>query len=131
MDLDRETRMNRVSWTGMLVGPLMLALVSPVLAHHSHAMFDHSKDVTLTGTVTKFEFVNPHASLYVDAKNEKGETVNYWFEMSNVPNMVTRGIGKATFKFGDEVTVKFHPLKDGRPGGNYVSVTTAQGKFFE
>ena len=123
--------MNSLNWTGMLAAALGLGIASPVLAHHSHAMFDHTKDMTLKGTVTKFEFVNPHASLYVDAKNDKGETVNYWFEMSNVPNMVTRGIGKTTFKFGDEVMVKFHPLKDGRAGGNYISVTTAQGKFFE
>ena len=123
--------MTTLKWTTMLAGVLALGIVSPVLAHHSHAMFDHTKDVTITGTVTSFEFVNPHASLYVDIKSDKGETVNYWFEMSNVPNMVTRGIGKSTFKYGDSVTVKFHPLKDGRPGGNYVNVTTAQGKFFE
>ena len=123
--------MKVVKWAEMLSCALTLGLASPALAHHSHAMFDHTKDMTITGTVTTFEFVNPHASLYVDIKNDKGETVNYWFEMSNVPNMITRGIGKTTFKYGDTVTVKFHPLKDGRPGGNYVSVTTAQGKFFE
>jgi hypothetical protein len=119
------------SLTGILAGALTLGIASPVLAHHSHAMFDHTKDVVLTGTVTAFEFVNPHASLYIDAKNEKGEMVNYWFEMSNVPNMVTRGIGKTTFKYGETVTVKFHPLKDGRPGGNYVSITMPDGKFYD
>jgi len=123
--------MTSLTWTATLAGALALGLASPVLAHHSHAMFDHTKEVTITGTVTTFEFVNPHASLYVDTKNDKGETVNYWFEMSNVPQMVTRGIGKITFKYGDTITVKFHPLKDGRPGGNYISVTTAQGKFFD
>ena len=123
--------MKTLKWAGMLTGALALGTVSPVLAHHSHAMFDHTKDVTLTGTVTVFEFVNPHASLYLDVKNDKGETVNYWFEMSNVPNMISRGIGKTTLKYGDAVTVKFHPLKDGRPGGNYVSITTAQGKFYD
>ena len=123
--------MKTLKWAGMLTGALALGIVSPVLAHHSHAMFDHTKDITLSGTVTVFEFVNPHASLYVDVKNDKGETVNYWFEMSNVPNMIHRGIGKTTLKYGDTVTVKFHPLKDGRPGGNYVSLTTAQGKFYE
>ena len=123
--------MKTLKWAGVLAGALALGIASPVLAHHSHAMFDHTKDVTLTGKVTVFEFVNPHASLYVDVKNDKGETVNYWFEMSNVPNMITRGIGKTTLKYGDTVTVKFHPLKDGRPGGNYVSITTDQGKFYE
>ena len=123
--------MKTLKWAGIMAGALALGIVSPVLAHHSHAMFDHTKDVTLTGKVTVFEFVNPHASLYVDVKNDKGETVNYWFEMSNVPNMIIRGIGKITLKYGDTVTVKFHPLKDGRPGGNYVSITTDQGKFYE
>ena len=123
--------MKTLKWVGVLAGALALGIASPVLAHHSHAMFDHTKDVTLTGKVTVFEFVNPHASLYVDVKNDKGEMVNYWFEMSNVPNMIHRGIGKTTLKYGDTVTVKFHPLKDGRPGGNYVSVTTDQGKFYE
>ena len=123
--------MKTLKWVGVLAGALALGIASPVLAHHSHAMFDHTKDVTLTGKVTVFEFVNPHASLYVDVKNDKGETVNYWFEMSNVPNMIHRGIGKTTLKYGDTVTVKFHPLKDGRPGGNYVSITTDQGKFYE
>jgi hypothetical protein len=121
--------MRSLKWT--LAGALAVGLASPVWAHHSHAMFDHTQEVTITGTVTTWEFVNPHASLYVDTKNDKGETVNYWFEMSNVPQMVTRGIGKVTFKYGDTITVKFHPLKDGRPGGNYISVTTAQGKFFD
>src|SRR4051794_18545530 len=98
-------RMKTLQWA-TATGVMALFIASPVLAHHSHAMFDHTKDVTLTGKVTAFEFVNPHASLYIDAKNDKGETVNYWFEMSNVPNMVTRGIGKATFKYGETVTVK-------------------------
>lgn len=123
--------MKSLTRTATLASALALGIASPVLAHHSHAMFDHTKEVTITGTVTTFEFVNPHASLYVDTKNDKGETVNYWFEMSNVPQMVTRGIGKVTFKYGDTITVKFHPLKDGRPGGNYISVTTGQGKFFD
>ena len=125
------TVMNNLKFSAVLAIAMALAVSAPAWSHHSHAMFDHTKDVTLTGKVTVFEFVNPHASLYVDVKNDKGETVNYWFEMSNVPNMITRGIGKTTLKYGDTVTVKFHPLKDGRPGGNYVSITTGQGKFYD
>jgi hypothetical protein len=60
-----------------------------------------------------------------------GETVNYWVEMSNLTNMVTRGIGRTTFKPGDRVTVNLHPLKDGRPGGSYVTITAADGKVYE
>jgi hypothetical protein len=69
--------------------------------------------------------------LYIDATNEKGEKLNYWVEMSNLPNMIRRGIGQSTFKPGDKVTVHLHPLKDGRPGGSYVTITDAAGKTYE
>jgi len=65
----------------------------------------------------------------VDSRS--GEVVNYSIEMSNVTNMITRGFGQATFKPGDKVTAKVHPLKDGRPGGNYVSIVAADGKNYD
>ncbi len=123
--------MKTLHWMALLSSALILGAATPAFSHHSHAMFDHTKDVTLTGTVTAYEFVNPHSSLYIDVVDSTGKKVNYWFEMSNVPNMITRGIGKTTFKYGDKVTVKFHPLRDGRPGGNYVNLTTAEGKLYE
>lgn len=116
---------------GFLAVLLALGVVSPAWSHHSHAMFDHEQEVTVTGTVTEFVFRNPHVFLYVDVKNPTGEAVNYWVEMSNIPNMIRRGITPATFKPGDTVTIKVHPLKDGRPGGNYVTVTAADGKTYE
>ena len=94
-------------------------------------MFDHAKDVTVTGTVTEFAFRNPHVLLYLDIKNEKGEAVKYEIEMSNISNTVRRGIRPATFKPGDVVTAKVHPLKDGRAGGNYVTIVAADGKTYE
>ena len=56
-------------------------------------------------------FRNPHVFLYVDVEEENGETVNYWIEMSNLPNMIRRGIGINTFKPGDVITVNMHPLR--------------------
>jgi hypothetical protein len=123
--------MNNLKWTGVLVGALALGVVSPALSHHSHAMFDHAKEVTVTGTVTEFVFRNPHVFLYVDSKNENGEVVHYWIEMSNIPNMIRRGIGQTTFKAGDTVTVNLYPLKDGRPGGSYVTIIAADGKTYQ
>ncbi|MBI3047690.1 MAG: hypothetical protein HYY76_05205 [Acidobacteria bacterium] len=117
--------------TGLLAVVLALGAASPVLSHHSHAMFDHTNEVTVTGTVTEFVFRNPHVFLYLDVKNPNGEVINYSVEMSNIPNMIRRGITPATFKPGDTVTVKVHPLKDGRRGGNYVTVTAADGKTYE
>jgi hypothetical protein len=123
--------MKNLLWTGLLAGALSLGIVLPALAHHSHAMFDHTKQVSVTGTVTEFGFRNPHVFLYVDVKSENGETVNYWVEMSNLTNMIRRGIGKATFKTGDKVTVNVHPLSDGRPGGSYITIVAADGKTYE
>jgi len=121
----------RLKRTGVLAAALALAAVWPAWAHHSHAMFDHAKEVTVTGKVTEFVFRNPHVFLYVEVKTENGEVQNYWVEMSNIPNMIKRGIVQSTFKPGDVVTVKLNPLKDGRPGGNYLTITAADGKTYE
>lgn len=117
--------------SALLAGALALGAASPALSHHSHAMFDHSKEITVTGTVTEFVFRNPHVFLYVDVKSDNGEVLHYWVEMSNIPNMIRRGISQQTFKPGDKVTVNLYALKDGRPGGSYVTITTADGKTFQ
>ena len=122
--------MNALKLSGLIVGAAAIGFVAPVWAHHSHAMFDHTKEQSVSGTVTNFDFRNPHVGLYLDVENA-GKKVNYWVEMSNVQNMIRRGIGAGTFKPGDRVTVKLHPLKDGRPGGNYITVVAADGKQYE
>jgi uncharacterized cupredoxin-like copper-binding protein len=116
---------------GVLMAVLALGAVAPAWSHHSHAMFDHAKEMNVTGKVTEFVFRNPHVFLYIDVKSDSGEVQNYWVEMSNIPNMIKRGIVQSTFKPGDVVTVKLNPLKDGRPGGNYLTITAADGKTYE
>jgi hypothetical protein len=105
--------------------------VTGLSAHHSHAMFDTSREVTITGTVSNFVYRNPHVFLYVDVKGDNGQVQEWAVEMSNISNMERRGIFRSTFKSGDTVTVKINPLRDGRPGGNYTSVTTAEGKTLD
>jgi uncharacterized protein DUF6152 len=123
------TTVKQVAFTGLLTAALALTS-SPAWSHHSHAMFDHDKEVTITGTVSQWIFRNPHVFLYVDAKAESGETVTYTVEMSNITNMLKVGFSATTFKAGDKVTVTMHPLIDGRPGGNYIVATAADGKQF-
>ena len=123
--------MNKLKWMVLLAAAVALGMVSPALSHHSHAMFDHATQVSINGTVTDFVLRNPHTFLYVDVKSENGEKVNYWIEMSNLTNMISRGIGRTTFKPGDKVTVNMHPLKDGRPGGSYITVVAADGKIYD
>jgi Family of unknown function (DUF6152) len=123
--------MTRLRWTAGLACAMALVVVPPALSHHSHAMFDHARQVSVSGIVTEFLFRNPHVFLYIDVKGENGETVNYWIELSNLTNMITRGIGRSTFKPGDKVTARLHPLKDGRPGGSYVTIVAADGKTYD
>ena len=123
--------MKHLTLVSCLAAGIALGAVAPVVAHHSHTMFDHTKEVTVAGTVTEFVFRNPHVFLYIDVKSDTGETVNYSVEMSNIPNMIRRGIVQSTFKPGDKVTVNLHPLKDGRPGGNYVTIVAADGKTYQ
>jgi len=94
-------------------------------------MFDTSREVAVSGAVTSVVYRNPHVFLYVDVKGENGEVRNWAVEMSNISNMERRGIYASTIKIGDIVTVKVNPLKDGRAGGNYTSITTADGKTLE
>ena len=124
------TAAKRVGLTGVLAAAMALGVSSAAWSHHSHAMFDHDKVVTITGTVSEWVFRNPHVFLYVDVKSESGDTVKYSVEMSNITNMIKVGFATTTFKAGDVVTVELHPLIDGRPGGNYIVATSADGKKF-
>ena len=122
------TRLKQLAFTGVLAATLALTSASPAWSHHSHAMFDHDKEVTITGTVSQYIFRNPHVFLYMDVKNDAGETITYTVEFSNLTNMLKMGFAATTFKAGDKVTVTMHPLNDGRPGGNYIVATTEDGK---
>ena len=116
---------------GFVLALVSMVGIGPAGAHHSHAMFDTSREVTITGTVTAFSYRNPHVFLHVDVKDERGAVVSWAVEMSNISNMQNRGIHRSTFNVGDVVTVKINPLKDGRAGGNYTSVIAADGKTSE
>jgi uncharacterized protein DUF6152 len=122
--------MTKALAVALMGAAISIAIASPAWSHHSHAMYDHNNSRTVTGTVKEFVFRNPHVFLYLDVKNERGEMVTYWIEMSNIQIMLKQGVNQSTFKFGDALTVKMHPLKDGRLGGNYDSLTTADGRRF-
>jgi hypothetical protein len=99
------THRNRMTW--MLAAVLALCgIVSvPLLAHHGQAAFDTTKNVTVTGAVTEFEFLNPHVQIYMDVKNEKGE-VEKWQGELTAPNKLARaGWTKRTLKPGDTITI--------------------------
>jgi len=103
------------------------AMATPALAHHSFAMFDNTRSVTLHGKVTDYQWTNPHAYLSMDADDGKGGTRHYVMEMTS-PNMLHRGgWSSRTVKAGDVVTAVMSPLRDGQPGGLLLELTLPNG----
>jgi hypothetical protein len=103
-------------------------LASPALAHHSFVQFDNSRSVTLVGTVTSFQWTNPHGYLEIDTDNGSGGAKHYTFELTS-PNMMSRGGWTSrTIKPGDMVTAIMAPLRDGKPGGLLLEVILPGGK---
>lgn len=110
------------------IGPLVA--VAPLLAHHSfEAEYDRNKTVQVTGTVTRLDWMNPHARFYVDVKDESGKITNWNFELGS-PNVLKRqGWARDTLKQGDVVTVDGYLAKDGAKAfANARRVVLANGK---
>lgn len=115
--------------TPLALLPLAAVLMAaPTLAHHSFAMFDNTRSVTLHGKVTAYQWTNPHSYLEVDAEDGKGGTKHYTMEMTS-PNMLHRGgWSSRTVKAGDVVTAVMSPLRDGQAGGLLLELTLPSGK---
>ena len=99
-----------------------------ISAHHSFAMFDMSKTVTLSGTIRKFDWTNPHTWLWLDVKNDKGDLETWGFEGMSPNYLGRRGWSKDTLQVGSTVSVMAYPLKGDLKGGSYLSVTLPNGK---
>jgi hypothetical protein len=108
----------------------LLTLSVPVFAHHGTAVLDTNKTLTMKGTVTEWDWSNPHCLLQFDIKNEDGKIVHWIAETQNPAEMVSLGWGKASFKPGDEVTVALMPVKNGHPYGRIKQVMLPDGKTF-
>ena len=107
---------------------LLLASV-PVMAHHSFAAeFDSAKPIKLTGSVTKIEWMNPHAYFYIDVKDEKGTVTNWGLEMGSPNGLMRQGWTRNSMKIGDMVTGEGSAAKDGSNIGNARSVTLSGGQ---
>jgi hypothetical protein len=100
-----------------------------MLAHHSFAAeYDSNAPVKITGTVTKMEWMNPHARFYVNVKDSNGKMVNWNFELGAIPVLLKQGWTKNSLKEGDEVTVEGSKAKDGSFTANARSVVLSNGR---
>lgn len=117
-------------FAAVLIGVLGLFLsMAPLIAHHSFAaQYDRTKPVTLKGTVTKIEWMNPHVYFYVDVPGEADRVVN-WAVEGGAPSMLYRNGWRAdSLKVGDKVTVEGWLAKDGSNLANMRTATLADGK---
>lgn len=96
-------------------------------AHHSFAMFDLTKEVTVSGTVKEFQWSNPHAYIQVVSKDASGKDVEWSMEMGAPMYLYARGWRPSSLKAGMRVNVVLNPLRNGRPGGVVRTVTAADG----
>ena len=93
------------------------------MAHHGVAGYDMTKTITVHGTVSKFDWSNPHVVVYVDAKNEGGEMQHWTIEFASPVHMVRAGWSKSSMKMGDDITIDTHPSRNGAPVGISSTIT--------
>lgn len=107
-----------------------VALVAPAHPHHSFAMFDLSRSITISGTVSKFEWTNPHSWLWLTVQDDKGGSQQWGIETGSPSMLQRRGMQRTTFKPGDKVSIELHPMRDGLPGGNFMKATFPDGHTY-
>jgi hypothetical protein len=95
----------------------VLTVSAPLFAHHGNASYGNAKQLTLKGTVTEWNWGNPHTLLKIDVKDDGGNVVNWVIEWSAPSSLINFGINKKTFKAGDEVTVVMITPDNGAPVG--------------
>lgn len=121
----------RVGCGALIIAALSLITAGTAFAHHSHAMFDGRKQVTLVGTVKQLEWNNPHCWIQLlvpDPKDQKAAPVEWGIEMGAPLELFRHGWKPTSLKPGDKATVIINPLRDGRTGGEIVYAIGPDGK---
>lgn len=123
--MDERKNMSSRNKTAALIASCLLACApaGAALAHHSFAMFDQTRQVTVVGTVKEFQWTNPHA--YIEVMDTAG---TIWsIELNSPNNLIRQGWKRTSLKTGDKVTLVLNPLRDGKPGGLFNAVTLPDG----
>ena len=121
----------RSACVGGLLSLFVLATVSPAAAHHSFAVYDHTRTLTIKGAVTKFQWTNPHAFIELDVVEADGAVKHFSIECTSINMMQRLGWRSNMIKAGDLVTATVAPLLSGQPGGLLLDVTLPDGRRLE
>ena len=113
-----------------LAGLGALLAGTPALAHHSFAMFDQHKVMTLEGTVSEFQWTNPHSFIEMDV-SAGGKLTHWSIELNSPNNLKRQGWTRSSLHVGDKVTLRMNPLRDGSKGGLFLDVKLANGKVLD
>ena len=97
------------------LGFVLMLHTTRLLAHHSTAMYNMDHPVTVTGVVKRFEWTNPHAFVFLEVKDEKGNTVEWEVEMMSLNHLRSYGWTSKTVKPGDQISCTGSPAKSGAP----------------
>ncbi len=111
--------------TCMLVPAIALAVATislPAYAHHSYAMFDVKKKVSVEGTVKQFMWTNPHSWIRLEVMDSTGKPQEWAVELGSLTILVNLGWNPKTLLAGDKIRITVHPMKSGLPGGDFVSL---------
>ena len=114
--------------TLVLAAMALTGAVVPVAAHHSTAMFDASKTVTVEGTIKQFLWTNPHSWIYLTVADANGQTAEWPIELGGPGGLLRQGWTAKTLTPGMKVKATVHPLREGKVGGQFVSLTLPDGK---
>ena len=109
--------MRRNAVCSLVLASGVFLVASSISAHHGVAHYDMKKTIVLTGTITAFDWGNPHCLVHLDVMDDTGNFRHWTLEMSSTSAMSRRGWVKATLKRGDQVIVETHPAQNGTPLG--------------
>ncbi len=111
----------------ILTGLILAMTLMPLQAHHSTAMFDDEREITVTGTIKEFQYTNPHSWLIIDVTNDDGSITTWGFEAEGPTTLTRSGIRKSTLPPGTKITITGHPMKDGRSAAAWVVAELEDG----